>query len=248
MSGARLLILSALLATAAHSFSQALPATPSYGAVNTFSIFSEYSNDSSHMLLGISQDRHLLNIGASYSRKLFATRFFDFRYMAELRPVVLIGDPITNYLIDQTSPEPAQLTGSVVTVQACHAFQASYSVNSGGVTYAGTQTVTCGRQWTYGQGLSPVGFKLNFLRRRRLQPILVGTGGYIFSTKPVPVADAGSANFTFAVGAGLEFYRSAKQSVRVEYRYNHISNAYSAETNPGIDNGVVQVGWSFGFK
>ena len=52
--------------------------------------------------------------------------------------------------------------------------------------------------------------------------------------------------FTIEVGAGFEFYRSAKKSFRVEYRYHHISNDYTADQNPGIDNGLFQVTYAFG--
>ena len=46
--------------------------------------------------------------------------------------------------------------------------------------------------------------------------------------------------------SGFEFYRSAKKSFRVEYRYHHISNDYTADQNPGIDNGLFQVTYAFG--
>jgi hypothetical protein len=247
MTGTRLLILLALLASAAPSFSQAKPVTPRFGAINTFSVFGEYSNDSSHILLGGAEDRKLLNFGAGYSRRLFTTRFMDFRYMAELRPVVLVGDPLTKYTIVQTAPPPTMtFSGTGVTVPACHAFTESYSNVYQGVTYAGTETITCSRQWTYGQGLSPAGIKLNFLPRNRIQPVFTASGGYIFTTKPVPVSNAGSANYTFEFGVGLEIFHSATRSLRAEYRYNHISNNYTATENPGIDNGVLQISWSFG--
>lgn len=247
MTSFRLLILFAALATAAQSFSQARPVAPRFGDVNTFSIFGEYSNDSSHILLGSAEDRKLLNFGVAYSRRLFGTRWLDFRYMAEVRPVVLVGDPLTNETIVRTSPPPTvTVTGSGVSVQACHSSVNDFNYVYQGVTYSGTVTDTCSRQWTFGQGASPAGIRLNFLPRRRLQPVFTASGGYIFTTKPVPVSDAGSANFTFELGVGLELFRSSKRSVRAEYRYNHISNNYTAYDNPGIDNGVLQVSYSFG--
>jgi hypothetical protein len=34
--------------------------------------------------------------------------------------------------------------------------------------------------------------------------------------------------------------------LRAEYRYNRISNDETADADPGIDNGVLQVAWVFG--
>ncbi len=117
-----------------------------------------------------------------------------------------------------------------------------------------TDTATCGRQWTFGQGLSPAGLKINLLPRQRLQPVITLLGGYLLSTQPIPINDAGSFNFTFEVGAGLELYRSKERSkslfgnrsIRAEYRYQHISNKNTARFNPGIDSGLLQVTYAFG--
>jgi len=68
----------------------------------------------------------------------------------------------------------------------------------------------------------------------------------MYSTRPIPVETAGSFNFTFDLGAGLELFRIHSQSIRAEYRYHHISNHFTAYENPGIDSGLVQLTWSFG--
>jgi opacity protein-like surface antigen len=122
-------------------------------------------------------------------------------------------------------------------------------------TYTTTVTQTCGgRKWTFGEGMSPVGVQLNFRPHHRIQPVFSGLGGYMFSTEPIPVAGAGSFNFTFELGAGVEFYQSRElssslfgnRSMRVEYRYHHISNHDTADQNPGIDSGTVQITYAFG--
>jgi hypothetical protein len=242
-----LLALLALLTTTRLAISQAQPALPGYGATNTFSVFGEYSNDSSHILIGVTEQRKLLNFGGAYSRKLFTTRLFDFRYMAELRPVILESDPIVHSIISYTLPKVITLpTTTYAPVSACHTGTSHDSYVYNGIQYTYTITDTCSRQWTWGQGLSPVGIKINFLPHRRLQPVFTGLGGYMFSTKPIPVSGAGSANFTFEFGAGVEFYSSSTRSIRAEYRYHHISNNYTAMENPGIDSGMLQISYSFG--
>ena len=116
-----------------------------------------------------------------------------------------------------------------------------------GVTYSGTETFSCsGRRWTIGEAMSPIGMQWNFQPRRKTQLFLTGHGGYMYSTKPIPVLNAGSFNFTFDFGAGFELYRSRTKSIRAEYRYHHISNHGTAQENPGIDSGLIQVTYAFG--
>jgi hypothetical protein len=97
-----------------------------------------------------------------------------------------------------------------------------------------------------GESLAPAGMQFNFLPRHRLQPIVESHGGYMFTTRPIPVPQAGSFNFTVDAGVGLEYFRTRRQSVRVEYRYHHTSNHDSSFFNPGIDNGLFQLSYVFG--
>jgi opacity protein-like surface antigen len=118
--------------------------------------------------------------------------------------------------------------------------------SSSGVVTAFTVTAICGREITYAQGFSPFGMKLNLLSRSRLQPTFSTYEGYILSTRPVPAWNAGSFNFSFEVGAGFEYYRSPHDSVRIEYQIQHFSNSNTAASNPGVDNGLVKLTYSFG--
>jgi hypothetical protein len=245
------LALLALLFFVPVAFSQAAPAESVYTRLNTFGIFGEYSNDSSHIILGYAQNRKLLDFGGSYSRRVFLTRHFDGQYMLELDPVMLESDPLWHETTVINSPPPTSTSSNDFTLsQACYPFSKTFTNVIQGVTYSDTETITCNRrQWTFGQGFSPIGFKLNLMPRRRIQPVLTVLGGYMFSTRPIPVSDASSANFTFSLGAGFEFYRSQTgsqtRSIRAEYRYHHISNAGTAY-DPGIDNQLIQVTWAFG--
>jgi opacity protein-like surface antigen len=249
MHCSRFVALLALLLSACAALSQATPERPYYSRLNSFGVFGEYSNDSSHILLGISQNRKLLDFGGAYSRRVLLNRFVDGQYMIELRPVMLESDPLYRETVTETSPPPARTLPSMDLTysQSCHPSATSYNSVLQGVTYSETITIACGsRQWTFGEGFSPAGFKLNFLPRRRIQPVFTALAGYMFSTKPIPVSAASSANFTFSVGAGLEFYRSGTRSIRAEYRLHHISNANTADENPGIDSQLVQITYAFG--
>jgi hypothetical protein len=245
MHSFRLAALLALLC-ASVAFSQSTADHPYYSRLNTFGLFGEYSNNSSHIVLGLSQNRKLLDFGGSYSRRVLLDRYADGQYFAELRPIMFESDPVFHETIAFTSPPPAMSFSNDQTApQTCHPFSETFSSVDQGVTYSETDAITCQRRWTFGEGFSPLGFKLNLLPRHRIQPVFTVVGGYMFAIRPIPVADASSANFTFSLGAGFEWYRSATRSIRAEYRLHHLSNAGIAD-DPGIDNQLIQITYAFG--
>lgn len=200
------------------------------------------------MVLGYAENRILVNLGVSYSRRLLINRIVNWQYDAELLPVALESDPIGKVVANQTSPSMTSFTTVFGPVVDCGPQTSAYSVTiPDGPTYSGTETVFCsGRRWSMGEGMSPVGLQWNFRPRRKLQPLLVGHGGYMYSTQPIPIAQGGSFNFTFDLGAGFELYRSHTRSIRGEFRYHHISNHDTAPENPGIDSILYQVTYAFG--
>lgn len=249
------LIVATLVFTGGPPFSQAQAPGKStydgriYPRKNTFGIIGAYAWDSHRILLGDSERRMLLDFGVAYSRRILLTRAVNWQYDAEILPVALESDPLTLYVDSQTSPT-VSTTESIGTPSVlCSPTVFTYTfTDPGGVTYSGTETITCqGRQWTVGEAMSPIGMRLNLLPHRRMQPFVDGHGGYIYTTRPIPVPFAGSFNFTFDFGAGLEIYRKGTQSIRAEYRFHHISNKDTATQNPGIDNGLLQVTYCFGF-
>jgi opacity protein-like surface antigen len=223
-----------------------------YGAKNKFGVMAEYSNDSSHIILGQSENIKLGAVGVQYQRRLFATRYFVFSYAAEFRPVILESIPtqtltITEVFGGSTIP-PQTFTDSPSLTARCVPGDVKFSPPAvpPPYIYASEIITTCGRQTNFAQGLSPAGFRVNFRPRHRLQPTFSTLEGYIFSTKPLPIAGAGSFNFAFELGAGLEYYLAPKRSVRLEYQLQHYSNGYTADLNPGVDSGIFKLSYSFG--
>jgi len=226
---------------------QTEPASPYYSRSNTFGFLAAYSTDSSHMLLGLSENRKLLNFGASYSRRLFRNRIVNWMYNAEILPVALESDPVLHDVTTYTLPFPGPpLSSSYEPIPACQSGSGTTTFTVNGTVYSYNYTDSCSRRWTIGEGISPVGMQWNFLPRRKLQPVILGHGGYMYSTKPIPDSSSGSFNFTFDFGIGLEFYRTRTRSVRIDYRYHHISDHYTTVENPGIDNGLFTLTYSFG--
>lgn len=220
---------------------------PAYARKQTFGIFTAYSNDSSHMLLGIAERRKLFDLGVSYNRRILAGRVVDWEYSAELLPVALESDPLSRSVVVETAPEASTTVYSGGAALTCDVMVRPYTYTASGVTYTGTAYDYChGRQWTIGTAFSPVGLQWNFLTRHRLQPFANGHGGYMYSTRPIPESYAGAFNFTFDFGAGAEWFRTRSQSIRLEYRYHHISNHNTALENPGVDSGLFQLSYTFG--
>jgi opacity protein-like surface antigen len=250
---ARLLLLSCLpVLLAASSIAaqkEVPPQIPLYGRTNSFGFLFAYSNDSSHMILGTSEQRKLLHIGADYSRKLILNRYLNWQYDAEILPVALESDPLPKVVVNETSPTVQTIvyTNGPPPI-ACGPYTYTYSyTDQNGVKNAGTVTESCsGRQWTIGEAMSPVGMRWNFRPTHPIQPFLEGHGGYMYTTQAIPTEGAGSFNFTFDIGAGIEWYRTPTHSMRFEWRYHHISDHDTTDINPGIDNGLFQVTYVFG--
>ncbi len=235
------------MAWSAQAIAQRGADSGSYGRVNSFGFFAAYSGDSSHIVLGYAENRKLVDLGVTYGRRLYLNHAVNWQYNVELLPVALESDPLQVTAATYTFTDPSQTisqTTSTPTLTACQNMSGSGTLPGGGPTY--TFTDTCSRRWTIGEAMSPIGFEWNFLPRSKTQPFLIGHGGYMYSTQAIPITDAGSFNFTFDVGAGVEFFRTHSRSVRGELRFHHISNHGTAALNPGIDSLLYQVTYAFG--
>ncbi|MDT5261642.1 MAG: hypothetical protein QOC61_646 [Acidobacteriota bacterium] len=100
------------------------------------------------------------------------------------------------------------------------------------------------RKTITGAGLSPVGFQLNFRRRERVQPFAQGSGGFIYFGERVPDERGAQFNFTADFGGGVQWKTGARRAWTLGYRYQHISNGYRADVNPGFDSNLFYVGFS----
>lgn len=245
------LILSSVLLIVTNTSAQSTaPQTEVYTRRNTFTLVAEYSNDSSHILLGVTPNRKFTALGAQYERRLLHRHNIAWSYAAELRPLVFESDPLAS------GTETFMGTAGGKPINDTYAFgpYATLKCTPGTTVYTGpgsdpfvtTTNTTCGRQWSYAQGVSPLGTRVNLRTHHRLQPTVSGFGGYLFSTHPIPLAYAGSFNFTFEIGAGLELFRSTHRSLRVEYNIQHFSNHFTANQNPGVDNGLFKLTYAFG--
>ena len=214
-----------------------------FGSKNTYSAFLEYANDSSHIVLGSSPNRKFASFGLQYERRLLANHAVVWRYAAEFRPLILESDTTQTLTAVVTTPPPSiTFVNQPTSVLRCTPGQTTFS----GLLFFETISATCSRRWTYAQGLSPVGTRINLMAHRRLQPTASVLIGYMLATKKIPIDTAGAFNFTFEFGAGVEYYQSQSRSIRLEYQIQHFSNAYTANANPGVDSGLFKLTCNFG--
>jgi len=98
---------------------------------------------------------------------------------------------------------------------------------------------------TYGAGVSPVGFKINFGQESWIKPFLAASVGFLYFEDDVPVPGSSRFNFTPELGGGLQFFLTPRRALTLGYKYHHISNAGRSTRNPGMDSNVIYLGYSF---
>jgi len=223
-----------------------------YSNRRVLSGFVEYSNDSSHMLLGYADGRKINALGVSFEKRSFLGSGVTGSWLAEVRPYMSVTDPTMKAIalsfpeqpsystvISFTTPVPVD---SPVTSKPENVILVAHNQ-----VYAGTATYIGGTRSTYVSGFSPVGYKLSMMPHHRMQPFVTGLAGLAFSPRNIPVFNSSSINYTFEFGAGVEVFQTHSRSCQLEYRYHHLANTGGSGTaNPGIDSGVFKVSYSFG--
>ncbi len=101
------------------------------------------------------------------------------------------------------------------------------------------------RRTYYGFGVAPLGLQINFLPHKKIQPFIEGSGGLLIFDKTLQSGLGKRFNFTADLGGGVEYRLSNGRAVTFGYKYYHISNGKRGIVNPGIDNNLFYVGYSF---
>jgi hypothetical protein len=238
-----------VFAACASSFAQDIG---SYSNRKVYSGFVEYSNDSSHMLLGYAEGRKITAFGAAFQKRMFLRNGVTGSWLAEVRPYMRETDPtMTGFAL--SFPQQPAYSGvinfdSPVPVDApVNKKPQSVVLVTQNKAYSGTATYMGGTRTTYVAGFSPLGYKVSLLPHHRFQPFFTGLTGFAVSPRDVPVFNSSTFNYTFEFGAGVEIYQSHTRSCQLEYRYHHLASAnFNSSINPGVDSGVMKVTYSFG--
>jgi hypothetical protein len=207
-------------------------------------VFGEYAPTSTHIWLGYARQRKLVGLGGSLAWRLINRHSFELAYLIEVRPVLMESDP-TMVSITNVQFGTFWFVPPFVVVDPINPVDFTM-IQTNGNTQEYPWIADYSRRWTYTGGASPFGVKLNGFTHRRLQPEIMGNGGFLISTRDIPVADSSSFNFTFEFGAGLQWYRTPSQSIQAEFRYHHLSNGDLGTTNPGVDSVLWKVTYNFG--
>jgi hypothetical protein len=99
-----------------------------------------------------------------------------------------------------------------------------------------------------GVAAAPVGLRLDVGRARGVRVYGAAAAGAVVFDRNVPVREARRLNATAEWGGGAVVGTGAAVAVQVGYKYHHLSNAYTAARNPGVDGRVVYGGlqWRLG--
>lgn len=112
------------------------------------------------------------------------------------------------------------------------------------VTRSGARfRVEDGRGPVTGFAISPIGLQAQMRVGSRWRPYVGGAAGVVWFTREVPVADSRAFNYTFEFGGGVRWQYRSRDSLRIGFKFHHLSNAYTAERNPGLDAAVLLVGY-----
>ncbi len=101
------------------------------------------------------------------------------------------------------------------------------------------------RPTRYAFGIAPLGIQVNFRPRKNVQPFLGASGGFLYLNQRTPNLVGTRFAFTADVGGGIEFKLRGKRAVTVGYKYYHISNGDRGLQNPGFDNNLFYIGYTF---
>jgi len=86
-------------------------------------------------------------------------------------------------------------------------------------------TVTPVRETKYAVGVAPIGLQGNFRPRKKLQPFIGLSLGFLPFTETIPNVTGKKLNFSTEGGAGIEYRLANKKAVTFGYKFYHISNA-----------------------
>jgi hypothetical protein len=100
-----------------------------------------------------------------------------------------------------------------------------------------------GRGPVAGLSISPIGLEGQLRLTSRWRAYSAGAAGVVWFTRPVPGPSGRAFNYTFEIGGGVLWRYGSRDSLRVGYKFHHLSNLYTALDNSGIDGAVFLLGF-----
>lgn len=101
------------------------------------------------------------------------------------------------------------------------------------------------RETRYAFGGSPFGLQANFRPRKKVQPFVGMSLGFLLFNKTTPNVMGKKLNFSTEGGVGIEYRLRDRKALTFGYKFYHISNASRGVENPGYDAQLLYVGYTF---
>jgi len=211
---------------------------PKFGGKQSLGLTASYSTTSSHILIGVSEQRKTFTAGVEYTRRLWESGWARLDYRGEFNPFFRESDPVmVGY--------KTTISGNTIPISSQRVIEVSHVALLCDII----EPITCNSIYpvygpdeaTYAAAVSPIGERAVILPRRRLQPTFGMDIGVVISSRDIPVDSSAHLNYQFSFGPGVQAFVSRSKAVRLEYVYRHISNANSGTLNPGIDQGVFRL-------
>ncbi len=157
------------------------------------------------IFLGRVTGRQFFVAGLRYQRLFLKTGTLGVAYTAELIPVAVVTD-------NPNGP------GVRATVRGANP---EFLGQPGGTVY--------------GAGIAPLGVELAFFHGGPVSLLVGGSGGLLAFEREVPFGNARKLNLTFDIFTALRVPVGRSLAPIVGYRFHHLSNAGTADFNPGLD-------------
>lgn len=100
----------------------------------------------------------------------------------------------------------------------------------------------------YAVGISPFGLQIAVPLGSAVSVYTATAAGGLIFDRPFPIPEARRINFTLEFGGGVLLRAGHERWVRAGYKFHHLSNAYTAPENPGLDANVFYVGYDWSVR
>jgi hypothetical protein len=203
----------ALLAAAARAGAQASDPPPAGGAWEVVPFFARGQHSPAGRSWGLTPDRNHWLIGAQFATPVLRAGPVTLAYAPNVVPLfVLSNNPRYGTVVVNTPRGPVSARAET------------------------------GRGPVYGYAVMPFGLRLSARVRPGLDAFAAGGVGGVRFARDVPVEGARRANVTLEWGGGVVARAGARRRVLAGYKFHHLSNAYSAGRNPGVDADLFYAG------
>ncbi len=209
------------------------------GGAQSYGFSWSYSPNSSHILIGLAEQRRTWTLGVEYTHRIVAGRRFRLDYEGSILPVYFESDPTV--IGTTTTLSGRTFVTSEPPVRVIHVQYGLIGMANEGRGISAPIYGIFSRENTYAAGLAPLGARVSAFPRSRIRPSFSVDLGFVVATRDLPVDQTDQFNYMFSLGPGVQLYSGPRSSVRLEYIYRHISNAHQGYQNPGVDQGTIRV-------